>query len=689
MGRSFRRILVARSLLVLGLFALASVGLVVRLFYWQILDGSRLSGAALAEQYAHLKLPPVRGSITDRNGRLLAVETAGDALYAMPRAIKNPAQLARPLAKILGMNESRLLSLLSSKQVFLWLSYHVTATQAAQITALGAYNGLGLQPDSWRIYPQGNLAGAVLGFVGVDQQGLAGLEESYNSQLSGKPGAEVVRVDALGNQIPQYAAHFQPAVPGDGLRTTLDTTIQTFAQNDLSAAIKAHHAKGGRIIVLNPSTGSILAMAQYPEPSPGNWQQYSMTQWVDQPVEYAFEPGSTIKPFTALAALQTGAITPNWTIDDRGSMVVNGVRIYDWIRTGFGVIGLDTALAMSSDVGFGTLAMDIGVQRYYSYLHLFHLDRPTGVDLPGEATGIVPPLGQVTQLDMAEMGFGQTLAVTPLQLAAAVSAVADGGVWHTPHVGQALVLPDGQSKTLHFPAQRVTSQSVAAEVQKAMLDVVANGTGNLARVPGYTVAGKTGTANVTSSAGGFKAGDYLASFIGYGPVPNPRVLTLVQIDDPKGLFYGGDVSAPIFSQLMGQIFTYLGIPPNGATLATPTVSVPNLVGKSFADAALGVAQTGLILTRQGTGVRIVSQTPLPGQNVSPGATVSVTMGGGTAPVGAPDLLGLTAQEVYQQSAADGYKVNVQGAGVAVQQSPKPGTSIASGSTITVYLSPPP
>ncbi len=689
MNRSYRKLLMARAFALVSIMAVLSTGLIVRLIYWQIVDGGHLAAKALAEQYAHLTLPPQRGVITDRNGHLLAIETSGDALYAMPRSIQDPAAMARALAPILSESERKLHSLLASKQAFLWLSYKVTAAQAARIEALGAYNGLGLQPDSWRVYPEGNLAGAVIGFVGVDQQGLAGIEESYNKQLSGKPGQEVVRVDALGNPLPQYAARFIPPVAGDGLRTTVDSAIQAFAQQDLTAAVKANHAKGGRIVVINPNTGGILAMAQYPEPSPANWQSYSMTQWIDQPVEDAFEPGSTIKPFTSMAALSSGVITPGWTINDRGSIVLNGVRIYDWIKAGFGVINFDTALAMSSDVAFATLALKLGPSRYYSWLHTFHMDRPTGVDLPGEASGIIPPEATVTQLDMGEMGFGQTLAVSPIQLVAAAATVAADGVWHTPHVGQALLLPNGRTEVLHFPSQRLVSRTVAREVQAAMLDVIAKGTGNLARVPGYTVAGKTGTANVVSSSGGFKAGDFLASFIGFGPVPSPKVLTLVQIDDPKGLFYGGDVAAPVFSQLMGQIFTYMGIPPTGASLQASKVQVPNLVGRSFADAALHVAPTGLLLVQQGKGKQIVRQSPLPGQYVAAGTTVTVNMGGPAAPAGVPDLIGLTPQQVYTVAAQTGYQVQVQGSGIAVKQSPAAGAPLAAGKKIVVYLSPPP
>ncbi len=689
MSRSYRQLLVQRAVAIISVMAVLSTLLIFRLIYWQIFDGGHLAAKALAEQYAHLTLPPQRGVITDRNGHLLAIETSGDALYAMPRSITDPAALARSLAPIIGQNERKLQAQLSSKQVFLWLSYKVTAAQAARIQALGVYNGLGLQPDSWRVYPEGNLAGAVIGFVGVDQQGLAGLEESYNSYLAGKPGEEVVRVDALGNQLPQYGAHFVPAVPGDGLRTTLDSAIQTFAQQDLNAAVKANRAKGGRIIVINPNTGGILAMAQYPEPSPANWQNYTMTQWIDQPVEDVFEPGSTIKPFTSMAVLQSGVITPSWTIYDTGSIVLDGVRIYDWIKSGFGLINYDTALAMSSDVAFATLAIKLGVSRYYSWLHIFHMDRPTGIDLPGEASGIVPPEATVNQLDMGEMGFGQTIAVSPLQLVAAASTVASGGIWHTPHVGKALLLPNGKTQVLHFPAKRLVSRKVAQEVTTAMVGVIANGTGNLARVPGYTLAGKTGTANVVSSAGGFKAGDFLASFIGFGPVPNPKVLTLVQIDDPKGLFYGGDIAAPVFSQLMGQVFSYMGIPPTGASLPPSQVSVPNLVGRTFADAALHVATTGLLLSQQGKGLQIVQQSPGPGQLVAPGTTVTVTMGGPSAPVGVPDLIGLTPQQVYQEAAKAGYQVSVQGSGIAVKQSPAAGASLPKGKNIVVYLSPPP
>ncbi len=688
MNRSFRKQLGARSMAVILIVGVIAAALIVRLVYWQLLDGGNLSRAALAEQFAHITLPPERGVITDRNGNLLALEQSGDALYAMPHSIKDPATLAKALAPIIGVPEGNLQTELSSKQAFLWLSYRITAAQAAKIEALGAYDGLGLEPDSWRTYPDGNLAGAAIGFVGVDQQGLAGIEESYNKQLAGRPGAEIIRVDALGNQLPQFGMHFQPATPGDGLRTTLDSAIQTFAQQDLAAAVKAHHAKGGRILVLDPSTGAILAIAQYPEPSPGNWQHFSMNAWVDQPVEYAFEPGSTIKPFTASAVLAAGVATPQWKIDDTGSIVVDGIRIYDWIKAGFGVINFDTALAESSDVAFGQLAMDLGVNRYYAALHLFHMDRPTGVDLPGEASGIAPPKAQATQLDMAEMGFGQTIAVTPLQLVAAVTTAADGGIWHTPHVGAALLLPNGATQRLTFPSQRVETTKVSREVQTAMLDVVAHGTGNLAAVKGYTIAGKTGTANVVSNTGGFKSGDFLASFIGYGPVPNPKVLTLVQIDDPIGQFYGGDVAAPVFSQLMGQIFTYLGIPPSGATLHQTTVQTPKLLGLSLADASLRVEKAGLLLSPSGSGSRIVSQSPAPGQQILPGATLTVKLAGASQQ-GVPDLLGLTSQQVYQSAAHFGYAVELKGSGVSVQQSPAAGTSLAKGKTVVVYLSPPP
>lgn len=458
--------------------------LFLRLVYLQGIGGSANARAAHLEDSATLVLLPERGQITDRHGRLLAIETTGDALFAMPRQIQNPAALAAQLAPILGKPVSWVKSALTASLPFVWLSYHVTALQATAITALGPYNGLGLQPADWREYPQGNLAGDVLGFVGLDQQGLAGIEESYNSLLAGKPGKRIFHVDALGNPLPQLPSQTVPEVSGDNLQTTLDLTIQAFAQQDLQAAIKHWKATGGRIIVLDPATGGILAMAQTPEPSPANWQNYPMQDWVDQPVQYAYEPGSTIKPFTASAALSTGVITTHTVFNDKGHVTISGVTIYDWIPTGFGRINLDGAMAQSSDVVFSKLAMAIGVQHYFQYLHLFHLDRPTGIDLPGESGGLVPLPSQTTQLDLGEMGFGQTIAITPVQLASAVAAVADGGVWHEPHVGRALGAPGGPMRTLTFPSQRLISPSVAAEVQKAMVAVVRQGTGNFAAVPG-------------------------------------------------------------------------------------------------------------------------------------------------------------------------------------------------------------
>jgi stage V sporulation protein D (sporulation-specific penicillin-binding protein) len=686
---SYRRLVVRRTVAVLAILSVLALGLVVRLTYLQVIAGSIYGQAALAEQYAHLPLPPVRGSITDRNGRVLALETPGEALWAMPRSIRDPRTMARQLGPILGESAAKLEKVLASRQAFVWLSYHVTVGQAARIQALGTYDGLGLQPVSWRIYPQGDLAGAAIGFVGVDQTGLAGVELSYNKQLSGKPGTEVVKVDALGNPLPQYGVHVTPAVPGDGLETTLDLSIQAFAQQDLAAAVKLRHAKGGRILVLNPNTGGILAIAQYPEPNPANWQNYPQTEWADEPIQYAFEPGSTIKPVTASAALTTGVATPSWSIMDKGSMVIDGIRIFDWIPTGFGRLTFDGIMEESSDVGFATLAIDMGASALYHFYDLFHLDRLTGVDLPGETPGLIPPENQATKLDLGEMGFGQTIAISPIQLAAAVSAVADGGIWHTPHIGKALLLPDGGKQVLSFPSQRVITPLVASEVRTAMLKVVTKGTGNLAQVKGYEVAGKTGTANVVGKAGKFKTGDFLASFIGYGPLPNPKVLILVQLDDPKGLFYGGDVSAPVFSQLFGQIMDYMGVPTSTAALQAQRVSVPDLAGLTYAEAALRLDGLGLLMQGQGSGTKVTSQTPASGVKVAPNTLVTVQLGGSKGSTGVPDVLGLTVQQADRALASRGYRMVPSGSGVAAHQKPGPGTALKSGQSVTVVFTAPP
>jgi len=496
-------------------------------------------------------------------------------------------------------------------------------------------------------------------------------------------------VDALGNPLPQYGVHVSRAVPGDGLQTTLDLSIQAFAQQDLATAIKLRHASGGRVVVMDPDTGAILALAQSPEPSPSNWQAYPQTEWADEPIQYAFEPGSTIKPVTAAAALSTGVATPSWSIMDKGSVVIDGIRIFDWIPTGFGRLTFDGIMEQSSDVGFATLAIDVGASALYHFYDLFHLDRLTGIDLPGETAGIIPPQNQATKLDLGEMGFGQTIAISPIQLAAAVAAIADGGVWHTPHIGGSLLLPDGKRQALSFPSQRVVTPLVASEVQDALIKVVTKGTGNLAAVKGYEVAGKTGTAQVVGHAGKFKTGDYLASFVGYGPLPNPKVLILVQLDDPKGLFYGGDVSAPVFSQLFGQIMDYLGVPMSSAQFPAQYVKVPSLSGLTYAEASLRLESLGLLLQSQGSGQKVVGQTPASGTKLSPGANVTVQLGGAQQAGGVPDVLGLTVQQAYGALAARGYRMVPVGAGVAAQQKPAPGAQLKSGQGVTVTFTAPP
>ncbi|EQD29831.1 peptidoglycan glycosyltransferase, partial [mine drainage metagenome] len=310
-------------------------------------------------------------------------------------------------------------------------------------------------------------------------------------------------------------------MPGDNLQTTLDLTIQAFAQQDLQAAVKQWKAQGGRILVLNPKTGGILAMAQWPEPAPANWQNYPMQDWADQPVQYAFEPGSTIKPFTASAALSTGTITTHTLLIDHGHVTFNGVTLYDWIPAGFGPLHLDGAMAVSSDVFFSTIAVRIGVQHYFQYLNLFHLNRPTGIDLPGESGGIVPPEnpddsarpwrdGLRADHSHHSRAVGRRRGDRRRRRRVACTARRE----NADTAGRA-------AQGAALPGKRLISTTVAQEVQQAMLAVVSRsvGTGTLARVPGYVIAGKTGTANLPSPKGGFYRSRYLASFIGFGPVP--------------------------------------------------------------------------------------------------------------------------------------------------------------------------
>ncbi len=678
-------------LTILGLvFSAVAAILLIRLAEVQLVIGPKLAAQGAAEVNRTISLTPLRGEILDSSGQPLALETPATLIYAITPEVTDAKGEATAMAPILHVSEATLQSELSAQG---W--YHVIdhAATAAQVSALKQLflPGIGYTPEQIRKYPDGIIGQPVVGWVSASQVGIAGVEQSYNQILSGTPGQAQVKVDALGQPLPSYGIQVtrQP-IPGKSIQLTINGTLQAYAQATITADVITHKGTSGRIIIMNPSNGAIYAMAQWPTVNPSQWQNASVQALADQSVEFAYPPGSIFKPMVASLALMDHVATLQSRYYDPGYKIVDGLKIHTWKHSGYGWLSFDGILAYSSDVGFMDLGLALGLNNFYAGLHPFHLDRPTGIDLPGEATGVWPPLASANTLDLAEMSFGQTLAITAIQEAAAVAAIADGGVWHTPHVAQAIISPNGQKQTLTFPSKRILPTWVATDEMQGMKQVVSSqGDAANAEVAGYVVAGKTGTSQLAPRA---KVQTYMASFIGVAPVPNPQVLILLEVNNPQNVanqpgyyYYGDQVVVPTFPQLMANVLRVLGIPPQ-TPVPTPAVAVtvPDLSGVSISTAQADASLSGLNLKVNGGGQVVTGQYPSAGAQVSAGFTISVnTTGVATGQGVVPDLLGLTMRQAAMELSSVGLGFWPHGAGLAVGQTPAAGTKLKPGSPVQV------
>ncbi len=675
----------------LGLiFTAVAAVLVVRLAEVQLVIGPSLAKQGAAELNRTISLTPLRGEILDSSGQPLAIESPATLIYVITPEVTDAKGEATAMAPILKVPEATLQAELSASGWYHVIDHAATAAQVAALKQL-FLPGIGYTAEQIRKYPDGIIGEPVLGWVNASQVGIAGVEQSYNQVLAGTPGQAKIRVDALGQPLPSYGMQVtrQP-IPGQSIQLTINGTLQAYAQATITADVTQHKGTSGRIVIMNPNTGAVLALAQYPTVNPNQWQSAPVQAQADQAVEYAYPPGSIFKPMVAALALLDHVATLQSRYYDPGYKVVDGLKIHTWKRTGYGWLSFNGILAYSSDVGFMDLGLALGLDRFYAGLHLFHLDRPTGIDLPGEATGVWPPLASANVLDLAEMSFGQTLAITAIQEAAAVAAIADGGVWHTPHVVQAIISPSGQKRTLSFPSKRILPSWVAADEMQGMEQVVSSqGDAPNAEVAGYVVAGKTGTSQLSPEA---KTQTYMASFIGVAPAPHPQVLILLEVNNPQNVFnqpgyyyYGDWVVVPTFPQLMSNVLRVLGVPPQ-TPLPQPAVAVtvPDLSGMALSTAEADASLIGLHLSVHGGGKVVTNQFPAAGATVNAGASVSVnTASVALGPGYVPDLLGLSMRQAALELSAAGLSFWPTGSGLAVGQSPAAGSKLAPGAVVRV------
>ncbi len=545
-----------------------------RLWWLQVERHEHFAKKAAQQHQRVLDLEPPRGTIYDARGRVLAVSVDVDSVAANPQAVIDPQGTARKLAAVLRLDARETRDIerrLRSARDFVFIARKLDPPQADAVRALDL-PGIHFVRESKRYYPMRELGAQVLGFVGTDHVGLAGLEAHYDRVVAGRAGRRTVLKDAHRRTLLSPRLATVEALPGADLHLTLDATVQYIVEKELAAAVERNHAKGGTAVVLDPQTGAILGMATLPSFDPNRFAAASQQRWKVGAVTDAFEPGSTFKMVTAAAVLAHGLLTPDDVLDcEQGGITLAGVRIRD--HDPYGHLTVREVLAKSSNVGTIKLALLLGQQRLYEQVRTLGFGERTAVDLPGESPGIVRPLRAWSFLSKAYVSFGQEVSVTPLQLGRAMAAVANGGRLLRPHVVARVEGERGVERLDEpFEQGQALTPPVAAQLEELLAEVVRAGTGRQAAIDGYPVAGKTGTAQKVVG-GRYSHRYFVSSFVGYAPVGNPRLVGVVALDEPWPVYYGGVVAAPAFAAIARQVLLYWGVPPQpGAVPAPPETS---------------------------------------------------------------------------------------------------------------------
>jgi|LFRM01.2.fsa_nt_gb stage V sporulation protein D (sporulation-specific penicillin-binding protein) len=589
---------------------------------------------ALDQRYATLYEDSRRGPIYDVRFRKLAVSMSAESIVAIPAQISDARDTAAKLSEVLDMDYQSVYAKLTQPLASVYIKRRVDQETAQAVKEL-RLPGIVFTEKGERFYPSGSIASHVLGIVGTDNQGLEGLELEYDEYLSGKRGRRRSEVDARGRDIPLGEKEYIPPEDGYGIVLTIDERIQMIAEREIERAVVEANAARGTIIMMNPKTGGILALATYPSFDLTDWRNTTAEQRRMWPLLDAYEPGSTFKIVTAAAVLDSGTRSVYSTFDDIGYVLVDGHRLRCWRAGGHGHQTFVETMENSCNPAFATYAREMGVDVFYRYIRAFGFGLPTGIDFPGDSTakGMLQSEKTVGAVGIATIGFGQGIAVTPLQLLQAIATVANGGTMMKPRLVEAVV--DERLQIVEkFPpvsVRQVISPSTAQILNEVLVSVVENGSGTRAQIPGYLVAGKTGTAQKVDHRGGY--GDKrVASFGGYAPADDPVVAALVIIDEPNTYTtYGGVLAAPAFQAAVSDALRLLGVPPNrpvAETVAKPNqVYVPDVRNYPVVEAAEKAKEAGLGLRIVGgQGNIVLSQNPVPGAAVQLNTVVNVVVG---------------------------------------------------------------
>lgn len=635
-----------RLIFFLSIVILVIISLYIRIWVIQLVDGDMLKSKATEQQTRDRLISPMRGAILDRNYINVAATQSVSTISVIHTQIKDYEKTATILAQKLDMDYDFVYKKISNKVALERIKSKVDKELADSIREL-ELAGVVVDEDTKRIYPYSNLASQVIGFVGKDNQGIIGLEAKYDKYLKGNFGKIITETDAKGNEIKNRIVTRVEPEAGNNLVVTIDVIVQQYAEQTLAKALESKGAKRGTIIVLNPQNGEIYAMANKPdfdlnspftinnEDLKSIWNTLSDKEkndnlnqmWRNFSINDSYEPGSTFKIVTSASGLEEGVVHPNDYFTCSGIHTVGGVNIRCWrYPRAHGRETFVQGVQNSCNPVFMEVAERVGAEKFYNYMDKFGLLQKTGIDLPGETSGIMHKVEKIGPVELATMSFGQSFQITPLQLMKAASSVVNGGYSITPHVGMKVV--DNLGNTVEEFKYEKGEQVVSSETSKIMKEilesVVSVGTGNKTYIPGYRVGGKTATSEKLPR----KSGKYIASFLTFAPAENPQVMSLVLIDEPQGVYYGGTVAGPIMKELLENILPYLGIEAvytqeELKNKVIPEVEVPELIGKTINEAKKIIKDLELNLDIKGDGETIVNQFPMKGEHVNANSKIII------------------------------------------------------------------
>ena len=693
-----------------GFLFLWLVAIVFRLVNLQIVKYGEFEQRAQKQQQRTIDVSPRRGVIYDRSGHELAMSVNVDSVFAVPSEIPDQVNTAHLLSRILKVDSDELLEKMKSSHSFCWIARKLDPEVSARVRALNL-RGVYFQDESRRYYPKGELGAQILGYVGMDDEGLAGLEHAYEGTLAGKPGTMVVSMDARKRRFGRIEKRPES---GDNLVLTIDEKIQWIVERELDKAMEDTKAEAAMAVVQNPKTGEILALVNRPTFNPNEARHMTPAMLKNHAISDIYEPGSVFKTVTYSAALNEGLVKTTDSVDCQGGVInVNGLRIHDLHK--LGTVSMVEAFAKSSDVAAVKTGLKLGDERFYKYIHDYGFGQQTGIELPGETRGMAKAPNRWSKVSIGAMSIGQEIGVTPVQVISMVSTIANDGVYTPPRIVAGITKSNVTTpQTIAFkpaPSHRVISTMTAAQMKQMMEQVVLFGTARRAILDGYTSAGKTGTAQkVDPATGRYSKTKYVGSFAGFAPVNNPAVSIIVVLDSAQGLHQGGQVSAPVFARIAQQVLAYLHVPHDadlkrdqfkllrakvkdedleetvqdhmGDALEETAQQQTPAVQAAPASAAPITKSDKQLIAKVTKPSEPVEQKPLPApaSNVQPNGTVVLDVGGGPR---VPSFIGKSLRAAIETAQDSGIELNAIGSGTAREQSPAPGSPMPPGGKVAV------